>query len=146
MILSVIVIICVVRKKSRKRTLAFTGTTDVSMYASLAYGTHQVFSEPGMDHLYDRIDESYKEKSTTLQDAPKADDDETDVEGYFKMKSSFEVADQVVIESSVSETGFTFLGNKHTDENFQAADSRDHLPTGNDGYENVVQKRINTES
>ena len=51
-ILSIIVIICVVRKKSRKQTIAFTGNTDVNMYASPAYGTHQVFTEPELDHLY----------------------------------------------------------------------------------------------
>ena len=56
----VIVIICVVRKKkSKKHTLAvsFTGNSDVSLCASPAYGTHQVFTEPGLDHLYEPIDE-----------------------------------------------------------------------------------------
>ena len=35
------------------------------MYASPAYGTHQVFAEPGLDHLYERIND---EMTTTLQD------------------------------------------------------------------------------
>ena len=30
---------------------------NVSMYTSPAYGTHQVFSEPGLDHLYESIDD-----------------------------------------------------------------------------------------
>ena len=65
------------RKKSRKCTLGgFTDTADVRMYASPAYGTHQAFSEPGMDHLYDWIDQSHKEKSTTLQDPPQVNDEE----------------------------------------------------------------------
>ena len=47
----------------------------IYIYIYPAYGTHQVFTEPGLDHLYDRIDESYREKSTTLQD-PQVKDDE----------------------------------------------------------------------
>ena len=31
--------------------------SDVVMYSSPAYGTHQVFSEPGLDHLYESIDD-----------------------------------------------------------------------------------------
>ena len=128
----IVVIICVVRKKSRKHTLAITGTTaDISMYTSPAYGTHHVFSEPGLDHLYDRIDDSYREKSTTLQDPPQAEDDEVtidyikmnpsvvdptvteetevvdqeeaaDVDDYIKMNSSCKVDDQVVSEETES--------------------------------------------
>jgi len=63
------------------------------MYASPAYGTHHVFTEPGLDHLYEPIDELYEEKSTTLQDAPAGNDDETDAEGYLKWKSSCKIAD-----------------------------------------------------
>ena len=134
LILSIIVmIICVVRKKSRKQTrLAITGSNvDISMYASPAYGTHQVFTEPGLDHLYDRIDESYREKSTALQDPPQAEDYETpidikinpsvvdptvteetdvvdqeettDVDDYIKMNSSCKVADQLVSEETESD-------------------------------------------
>ena len=29
---------------------------DASMYSSPAYGTHQVFAEPGLDHLYESTD------------------------------------------------------------------------------------------
>ena len=106
-------------------------TADVSMYTSPAYGTHHVFSEPGLDHLYDRIEESYREKSTTLQDPPQAEDDEvtidyikinpsvvdptvteetevvdqeetTDVDDYLNMNSSCKVVDQVVSEETES--------------------------------------------
>ena len=76
------------KKKSRKHTVAvsFTGNTDVNMYASPAYGTHQVFTEPGLDHLYEPIDELYEEENKTLQEtAPLADDNEVDAEGYLKM-------------------------------------------------------------
>ena len=84
------------RKKSRKQTrLAITGSNvDISMYASPAYGTHQVFTEPGLDHLYEPIDKYvHEEETTAFQDATPttAKDDETDVEGYLKMKSSCEV-------------------------------------------------------
>ena len=101
------------------------------MYTSPAYGTHHVFSEPGLDHLYDWIDESYREKSTTLQDPPQVKDDEvtidyikinpsvvdptvteetevvdqeetTDVDGYLNMNSSCKVVDQVVSEETES--------------------------------------------
>ena len=88
-IMLVVVIICVVRKKSKKRhTIAFTGNTDVNMYASPAYGTHQVLTEPGLDHLYEPIDEYCEEEITTLtlQDtASPVDDDKIDADGYLKM-------------------------------------------------------------
>jgi len=138
---SIVVIICVARKKSKKTTLAFTGNTDVNIYASPAYGTHHVFTEPGLDHLYEPIDELYEKKSTTLQDTPTANDDETDAEGYLKMKSSCEIADQIVTKDSIDNTEHeTFLGNSQsTDEYVQAANDKDQLPTGSDdedGYEN----------
>ena len=134
--LSIIVIICVVRKRSkRKYTIAFTGNTDVSMYASPAYGTHQVFTIPGQDHLYDRIDVPFKERSTALQDPPTVNDDETDVDGYHRMNPSCEVIDQAVTGGNVDDTASC------KDECIQAADDKDHLPTGNDG-----QERLNAES
>ena len=42
----------------------FTNDTEVNMYSSPAYGTHQVFSEPGLDHLYEPIDDIVEEKAT----------------------------------------------------------------------------------
>ena len=135
-ILLVVVIICVVRKKLKKsHTITFTGNTDVSMYASPAYGTHQVFSIPGQDHLYDRIDAPFKERSTTLQDPPTINDDETDVDGYHRMNPSCEVVDQAVTGGNVDDTVSC------TDEYIQAADDKDRLPTGNDG-----QERLNVKS
>ena len=122
-ILVVIIIICVVIKKSKKKqSIAFTGNTDVNMYASPAYGTHQVFTEPGLDHLYEPIDELYEEEATKLQDAasPENDDNEIDAEGYLKMKPSCEVVDQTLTESSVvADTCSTFVGSKSTDEYVQ---------------------------
>ena len=125
-ILLVVVIICGVKKKSKKRqTIAFTGNTDVNMYASPAYGTHQVFTEPGLDHLYEPIDEYCEENTTTLKDttSPANDDDEIDAEGYLKMKPSCEVVGQATTESSVAaDTCSTFIGSKSTDEYIQALD------------------------
>ena len=125
-ILLVIVIICGVRKKSKKRhTIAFTGNTGVSMYASPAYGTHQVFMEPGLDHLYEPIDKYCEENTTTLKDttSPASDDDEIDAEGYLKMKPSCEVIDQATTESIVAvDTCSTFIRSKSTDEYIQALD------------------------
>ena len=123
-ILVVIIIICIVIKKSKKKqSIAFTGNTDVNMYASPAYGTHQVFTEPGLDHLYEPIDGLYEEEATKLQDtaSPENDDNEIDAEGYLKMKPSCEVVDQTITESSVaSDTCSTFVGSKSTDEYVQA--------------------------
>ena len=131
-ILLVIVIVCGIKKKTKKRqTIAFTGNTDVSMYASPAYGTHQVFSIPGQDHLYDRIDAPFKERSTTLQDPPAINDDETDVDGYHRMNPS---CDQAVTGGNVDDTASC------TDEYIQAVDDEDHLPTGNDGQERLNAK------
>ena len=138
-ILSIIVIICVVIKKSKnKQCVAFTGNTDVSMYASPAYGTHQVFTEPGLDHLYEPIDDFHKENTTTLQDSTSpADDDKIDTEGYLKMNPSCEVVNQATIEGNDGDTG-SHSGS--SEEYVQAADNEDHMPAnGNDeddGYEN----------
>ena len=66
----------------------------VNMYASPAYGTHQVFAEPGLDHLYERIDD---EMTTTLQDTACGARDEVDADGYLKMRSHCEA----VIEGGV---------------------------------------------
>ena len=70
----------------------------VNMYASPAYGTHQVFAEPGLDHLYEPIDD---EMTTTLQDTVCTAGDEVDADGYLKMKSNCEAVDQTVIEVTV---------------------------------------------
>ena len=124
-ILVVIFIICVVIKNSKKKqSIAFTGNADVNMYASPAYGTYQVFTEPGLDHLYEPIDRLHKEETTKLQDtaSPGNDDNdsEIDAEGYLKMKPSREVVDQTLTESSVvADTCSTFVGSKSTDEYVQ---------------------------
>ena len=143
-ILSIIVIICVVKKKSKKKqSVAFTGNTDVNMYASPAYGTHQVFTEPGLDHLYEPIDDFCEENTTTLQDsASPADDDKTDTEGYLKMNPPCEVVDQATTEGNDGDTG-SHSGS--SEEYVQAADNEDHVPAnGNDeddGYENNDQQK-----
>ena len=71
----------------------------VSMYASPAYGTHQVFAEPGLDHLYECTEDKM---TTTLKDTARAADDEIDADacGYLKFKSNCEVANQALIEDS----------------------------------------------
>ena len=70
----------------------------INMYASPAYGNHQVFAEPGLDHLYEPIDD---EMTTALQDTACAAGDEVDADGYLKMKSNCEAVDQTVIEGTV---------------------------------------------
>ena len=123
-ILLVLVIVFVVKKKSKKKqSIAFSGNTDVNMYASPAYGTHQVFTEPRLDHLYELIDGLHKEETTKLQDtaSPANDDNEIDTEGYLKMKPSCEVVNQTLTESSVvADTYSTFVGSKSTDDYVQA--------------------------
>ena len=131
-------------KKLRKHTVSFTGNTDVNMYASPAYGTHQKFTEPGLDHLYEPIDELYEEENTTVQDTdPPADDNEVDAEGYLKMTSFGEVDDQAVTEGNVDDTGSHSGNSETTDKCVQAAnDVKDHLSTDeDDGYENDDQLR-----
>ena len=126
----VIIKFYVVRKKSKKsHTIAFTGNTDVNMHASPAYGAHQVFTEPEEDHLYDQIDTSLKERSTTLQDPPTINDDENDVDGYHRMYPSCKATDEAVTGGNVDDTASC------TDEYIQVADDEDRLPTGDDGQE-----------
>ena len=128
--LLVVVIIYVVRKKSKKsHIIVFTGNTDVNMHASPAYGTHQVLTEPEEDHLYDQIDTSLKERSTTLQDPPTINDDENDVDGYHRMYPSCKGTDEAVTAGNVDDTASC------TDEYIQVADGQDRLPTGNDDQE-----------
>ena len=86
----------------------------VNMYASPAYGTHQVFSEPGMDHLYEPIDDCEMHMESALQDVDlAAGDDKVDVDGYLKMKSSCEVDDEAATdrEGNVGVTGTHFQPN-----------------------------------
>ena len=104
-----LLIIIVIAFKHLKRHCHFTTKSKsftnepVNMYASPAYGTHQVFSEPGLDHLYERIDDSEIHKESTLQD-PAVGDDEVDVDGHLKMKSSCKI-DQTVTKGSVRDIG-----------------------------------------
>ena len=112
------------------------------MYSSPAYGTHHVFSEPGMEHLYEPIDELGIEISTTFQEAATVtvDDKETDVDGYFKIKSSCKADDKSITESNTQcNTG---NNNDISDEDYvQAADDL-HTDTNDedDGCKNDDQK------
>ena len=67
------------------------------MYASPAYGTHQVFAEPGLDHLYEHINE---EVTTTLQDTACTARDEIDADGYLNMRSHCEAVIEVGVGTS----------------------------------------------
>ena len=96
------------------------------MYVSPAYGTHQIFTMPEQDHLYDRIDVLFKERSTIFQDPPKINDNETDVDECH-VNPSCEVIDEAVTEGNVDDTASC------TDEYFQVVYDKYHLPTGNDG-------------
>ena len=58
--LPLIILTCVVvwyRRKHHSSSDDAISASDVVMYSSPAYGTHQVFSEPGLDHLYESIDD-----------------------------------------------------------------------------------------
>ena len=131
--------------KEKTQSIVLTGirNTYVSMYASPAYGTHQVFTEPGLDHLYEPINNFHKENTTTLQDITSpAHDDKTDTEGYLKMNPSCEVVDQATTEGNNDDTG-SHSGS--SEEYIQAAGDEDHMPAnGNnedDGYENDNQQK-----
>ena len=131
-ILLVIAIICIVRKKTKKKsTTAFTDNTGVHMYASPAYGTHQIFTEPGLDHLYEHIDEYCK------------DDNGIDTEGYLKMNPSCKVADHATTKGNDGNT--ESQSGLPSDEYVHAAADDDHMTTnGNDeddGYENEDQPK-----
>ena len=67
-IIIIIIKFCITKKKSAKSTSSFSGNPDINMYASPAYGTHQVFTEPGLDHLYDRIDDGFTDKAIQSAD------------------------------------------------------------------------------
>ena len=131
------------KKKSRKHTVSFTGNTDVNMYASPAYGTHQVFTELGLDHLYEPIDGLYEKENTTVQDNALPFDNEVDAEGYLKIRSSSEIVDDAVTESNVDDIGSYSGNSKTSDEYVQAAnDSEKHLSADeDDGYENDDQEK-----
>ena len=141
LILSIIIIGFIVKRKSKKHTLASIGDASINMYSLPAYGTHQEFSESEIDHLYESV---HKEKgvTVTLQETTiiTADAKETDVDGYFKMNSFFCKSDAIT-EETVSDTKRNMgRNNDISDEEYvQAADDKDHLPTDtkdeDDGYE-----------
>ena len=131
-IIIAIIIICVVRKKSNKSTATITGINNISMYASPAYGTHHVFSEPGMDHLYDRIDGSYRKKATVLQNSLQANDDDTTADDYIKMNSFTKVTDRKpVVQNVTGKTDCAVDDYPPSDEQIQGKNRKNLLPTGN---------------
>ena len=67
-IIIIIIKFCITKKKSVKSTSSFSGNPDINMYASPAYGTHQVLTEPGLDHLYDRIDDGFMDRAIQSAD------------------------------------------------------------------------------
>ena len=69
-----------------------------------------------MDRLYEPIDESYREKSTTLQDAPQADDDEAGID-YIKMNPSLKA---VHVDQTTEETAANV--DDYINPSFKAAD------------------------
>ena len=71
----------------------------VSMYTSPPYST-RVFAEPGLDHVYDSIDDD--EMTTALQDTTCTADDEVDADGYLRMRSYSEGGNQTIVEGSES--------------------------------------------
>ena len=120
-LLLVIVIICGIKKKTKERqTIAFTSNTDVNMFASPAYGNHQVLTETGLDHLYEPIEEYCEEETTTLQDtASPVYNDKIDADGYLKMNPPCEVVDHAAINGNEDDTG---SHSGVSDEYVQAAD------------------------
>jgi len=91
LVLIIIALSVLRRRQKSKDNVLFTNTDGINMYSSPAYGTHQVFSEPGMDHLYEPIDDGVLEKSTKLDDKLQ---DEIDSEGYLHMVKSDEASAQ----------------------------------------------------
>ena len=62
--LSIILIWKSCSKSKPTNTMPYaTMDTDINMYASPAYGTHQVFTEPELDHLYERIDDIFMDEA-----------------------------------------------------------------------------------
>ena len=129
LLLLVIVIICGIKKKTKERqTIAFTSNTDVNMFASPAYGTHQVLTETGLDHLYEPIEEYCEEETTTLQDtASPVDNDKIDADGYLKMNPPCEVVDHAAINGNEDDNG---SHSEISDKYVQAAD-KEHMPANN---------------
>ena len=101
----------------------FTNDTEVNMYSSPAYGTHQVFSEPGLDHLYEPIDDIVEEEATEghittpFDDAKLCSPDgnshsDTVDDSYFKLKEEnnlevkFQTPDAINEEDNHSDTGY----------------------------------------
>ena len=129
----IIVLMCPKNLSSKfKRTPAVN--TDVNMYSSPAYGSHQVYSEPGLDHLYESLDGVVNtETNTALHDAPQPEtsDDVIDQDGYLKMASVADCSapevpldhttenkrnDQPTTNSTVVDQGIGDLVSKSTNE------------------------------
>ena len=98
--LLIILIVYAVRKKLRKQTHAFKGATDIIAYNSAAYSPHYELSDPGADHAYELVGKTGKMKTTSLQDPPQADGDDTSMDDYIKMELSARVGVRDVAEEA----------------------------------------------
>ena len=107
----IVIALCIWRHRyNSKKTVRIANETEINMYSSPAYGTHQVFSEPGLDHLYEPIDDATEdleratelhvttpiedavlEKSTEFNDGPQ---NEIDSERRLKVAKSDEATAQ----------------------------------------------------
>jgi len=92
------VYICIRKNRHHPRKPDVTNlVNDVSMYTSPAYGSHQIFTEPGLDHLYESLDnwtgfwnaiEQSDESDVEGIEMANEDDGASDVDewGYLKMR------------------------------------------------------------
>ena len=100
--------------------------TNVDMYASPAYGTHQVFAEPGLDHIYDTID-------VELQSAPpmESSDDKGDQDSYLTMAGDRDQDQEMInVQPSADQDDTPFNNSNNTDDD-------SHSEYENDDSDNV---------
>ena len=140
--LLVIIIICVVRMKSKKNRVLHSLVTlmlacmPLQVMVLIKYSLSQD-TEPGLDHLYDRVDDFCEENNTKLQaTASPADGDKIDAEGY--LNPPCEVVDHAATEGNEGDTG---SHSEFSKEYGRTADDEHYtLANGNDEHDNQQKK------
>ena len=86
----IIGLVCLRNYPIRFKRASPSVNTDVNMYASPAYGSHQVHSEPGLEHLYEYIKDVVATETDTALDEVQSETSKntTDQYGYLKMPGS----------------------------------------------------------
>ena len=102
--------------------------TNVNMYASPAYGTHQVFAEPGLDHTYETINETRIELQSV---PPKESSDDKAQDRCLTIAGDRDQDQETINVKPISDQGDTPFNNSNN------SDDDSHSEYENDDLDNI---------